>query len=90
STSGTGSIAVVGSSNTGFSPFPMAGVTGIHLATTGTVNVSNNKMGGFSSSILTSSTNQTGFYGIYNSNGIASITINNNIIGNTTTNNMMA
>ncbi len=90
STSGTASIAMVGSSNQSLSPFPATGVTGIHLATTGSVNVSNNKLGGFSSTILTSSTNTCNSFGIYNTNSIATLTIDNNIVGNTTTNNMVA
>ncbi|MFY7886712.1 MAG: beta strand repeat-containing protein, partial [Dolichospermum sp.] len=81
-TTGTGSIAIITTASNG-------GAIGILMASTGTVNISNNNVGSISVTSATA-TNALGLYGIYGSAVSASLTVSNNTIGNSTASNMVA
>jgi hypothetical protein len=83
-TSGTGSLVSMSSTALGV-------VVGVHTASTGTVAITNNTFGAFTSTgIATSTTIAGSVYGITVSTGSANITITGNTIGNSTANNMFA
>lgn len=82
STTGTAALAAFPSTTQG-------AVVGINSASTGVVNIQNNTMGGFSSTSATASI-AGGVFGITVSAAATSMTISDNIIGNTTATNMVA
>ncbi len=90
---GTVSGNIIGSTTGTNSLFANPGsggaIVGINCATTGTINISNNMMGGFNST-STTSTNASNVYGINSSATPSNLIINNNTIGNTVAHNMIA
>jgi hypothetical protein len=83
STAGVSSLVVTSSTSN-------ATIVGIHVGSSGSINISNNKLGGFTFQNTSNGSIGGGIIGINVSAAVSNLIINDNIIGNSTANNMQS